>query len=516
MLCPTAQRRHRPSAATLTALVVALLLVPGRALGDARLTSRIEALIAGRADLAGATMGIHVREVRSGETLYDHRGAVPMIPASNMKLLTTGAAAAVLGEDMVFPTRLRVSDGMLVVEGSGDPGFGDPALLELNTPPTSVDGLLNQLADAVGTAGSRIESVVVDDRIFDRQMVHPSWPPDQLNRWYCAEVSGLNLNTNCLTFVFRASDPQVPPQYSVEPSVRPGSAWLNVLNRSRAVTTGRNTVWIARPQPDNRLQVLGDVRVGEPASVDVAVHDPQLFAGYVLAERLAERRLLVGEPGPQTVRMAAIGEALPAGRTVAEVRTALSDILRRANADSQNLYTEALIKRIGHEVTGEPGSWKNGAAVVRLLLSDRLGAEHAAATTIEDGSGMSRLNTVPAATMTAWLASLFRDDAVRNMMLESMPSVGEGTLRDRFADVKLTNDLRAKSGSINGVRCLSGYVISDVNPDRAIAFSILINDVAGPAQRPARALHEAIGTTIDKWLTESDAARGVRAPALGG
>ena len=509
-------------------LAIAAFAVP--ALGQS-LADRIDGAIHAKRSLASATIGVHVRDAGTGDVLYSKNGATPLIPASNQKLLTTGAALLVLGPDMIFETRFGWDADRVVVIGDGDPGLGDPALLDLSTPPQSVDGMLDTLADALASAApasavGTASAIVIDDRIFESERVHPSWPTDQLNRWYCAEVSGVNFHTNCLSFYFDASRdsgtrPGETPLLRLQPLVARVGDWLTIDNKGEVIKDGRHTVWVARAagaRPANDFTVFGNVRLGGASMVDVAVHDPGLFLGNLLAERLSTRgvRTASDPTGLATVVKAAPNESFIAFAPAAVVRTAMVDVLRRANTNSQNLYTEALLKRVGHELTNEPGSWQNGSSVVRMLLAEHLGPGHAMQTVIEDGSGMSRGNRVAPETMTEWLGFLVRQRGVGPALLASLPEPGEGTLRRRFRGDEHRNEIRAKSGTINGVRCLSG-VVRTVDGSQALAFSVLINDIEHGSQiREALDLHEEIVNAIDEWLPPVSVDRGAELEALGG
>ncbi|MEM7622611.1 MAG: D-alanyl-D-alanine carboxypeptidase, partial [Planctomycetota bacterium] len=184
-----------PRGLPLIVLVALFVAVPADAcFGDDRLRNRLATLLEGRTDLQGATVGVHVREAMTDGSLFARGASRPLLPASNMKLLTTGAALLVLGPDMRFDTDFRVRDGQVIVVGSGDPAFGDPSMLGREGVPESPDALLDELARAIVAdgRGAGIETVIVDDRVFDRRGAHPSWPRDQLNLWYCAEVAGVN------------------------------------------------------------------------------------------------------------------------------------------------------------------------------------------------------------------------------------------------------------------------------------------------------------------------------------
>lgn len=500
------------------ALVVLTPLAAGQTLAD-----RLNGVLRARQSLESATVGLHVRDAATGDELFSSRGQAPLIPASNMKLLTTGAALRVLGPDAVFETRFGWDGDRVVVIGQGDPGLGDPALLDRNDEPMTVDGLLDQLAGALASAGpGKASAIVLDARIFDGDRVHPDWPVDQLNKWYCAEVSGLNFHSNVLTFFLSAGDNGhgspavgVTPIVRLEPAVDGVGRWISIENNAKTVSDGRHTAWIARAAGErsaNEFTIFGDVRVGASAGVDAAVHDPAAFLGSLLSERLGA--LGVATPrdgqGAPVVRPAGDDEAFERFRAAAVVRTAMRDIMSRANTDSQNLYAEALIKRIGREVTHEPGSWGSGAAVIRMLIADDLGPEYANRTTIKDGSGMSRDDRVAPDTLTAWLSDMYERPEIGPAMLESMAQPGAGTLRRRFTGEQIGNHVYAKSGTLDGVRCLSGYVVSDGG--RAVAFSVLVNGIThGQQVRDALQLHEDVVMAIDAWLS-SLPARAVERP----
>lgn len=496
-------------------LAIAFSLLAVCSAAGQTLSDRVENTLRARQSLESTTIAVHVRDALTGDALFSHGGENPLIPASNMKLLTTGAALRVLGPDAVFETRLGWDGDRIVVIGQGDPGLGDPALLDRNEPPITVDGLLDKLARAIVAAApnpGQADALVLDARIFDDQRVHPEWPTDQLNKWYCAEVAGLNFHTNVLTFFLSAGEDGqggraagVTPIVRLQPEARGVGRWFSIDNKAKTVAKGRHTAWVARAvgaRSANEFTIFGDVRIGATAGIDAAVHNPPGMFGSLLAERLEAAGLTTprDEKGRPVVLSPGVNETFDEFRAAAVVRTAMPDILERANTNSQNLYTEALLKRIGHEVTHEPGSWRSGAAVVRMLIADDLGPEHANRTTIDDGSGMSRRNRVAPSTLTAWLADLADRPRLAAAMIDSLPSPGEGTLRRRFKGESLHNHVYAKSGSINGVRCLSGYVIADTG--HAVAFSVMVNGIKhGQQIRDALALHEDTVLAIDEWMS---------------
>lgn len=512
----------RPRCAAAVSFLAATLLLCAGALGQGSLESRIRGALE-KARLGKAEVGVCVVDAADGRELVSmsttgQREPV-LIPASNLKLLTTGAALVTVGPDFEFRTQFVVHDNRLFIEGAGDPGMADPELLARMH--TSVEQFLDRLADSVAAAsGDSLLEIVVDDRVFDRENVHPLWPEDQLNRAYCAPVSGLNFHANILN-VFpapaaRAGDP---------PSVRtePGAQWIEFdRQRSRTVREGTTQVWIERAPTAFRFALHGTVRNAPTEAVSVALRDPAVLFARLLADRLAAR---LNCP-PPSVRLAEQDEPIAsaqAGAVIAAVvRTPLSVVLERCNVDSDNLYAECLLKLTGHQVTHQPGSWANGAAVVRMIVKDRIGAAYAASLTISDGSGLSRGNRVTPQLLAHWLADIASDDRIGEMFVRSMAVAKEnGTVKNRFRDKTLVNEVRAKSGYIREVRSFSGLVTAASGGDslvqgegkpRRLAFSILVNEIPSGADARAKEFHESVVEIIDDYLAERVRGTSLAAP----
>lgn len=408
--------------------------------------------------MSDADFAVHALDLTTKESLVSISADRGMIPASNMKLFTTAAALHVLGADFSFKTSLDRIDTaagqtVLVVRGDGDPGFGDPILIErFNKEIRTVDDLVDVWVKAVTDAGiKRVDRLVMDDRVFDRELVHPSWPVEQLNRWYCAEVSGLNFHSNVINFYAKATRMSESPSYSIDPKL-PGLVFVN-----KAKTGTRNTLWISRKANSNEMGIYGQVpRTG--SSAKVTIHDPANCFGGLLAEKLRHAGVTVG----RVDRPGATDGGLR-GMTMLEVKTPLTTILDRTNKDSHNLYAESLIKRMGRQYTGAAGGWDNGGSAIRAFLTQRaLGPTEAAAISIADGSGMSRDNRITARAMVHLLRYMNDgdpDESRRKVFFNSLSvGGGDGTLRNRFR-TGLTGKVYGKSGYLNGVSTLSGYIV---------------------------------------------------------
>jgi D-alanyl-D-alanine carboxypeptidase/D-alanyl-D-alanine-endopeptidase (penicillin-binding protein 4) len=490
-----------------------LLLAPSAALAGSLATD--VATLVRSAKLPGAEVSVSVREVGTGEALVAIRAERPLIPASNMKLLTTGAALAALGPEFRFRTFMALQPGdrnRIVVVGDGDPAFGDPELLASTIrrrPDGSVetgldvDSLLAMWADAVAGLGlTRIDDLIVDDRVFDRDRIPDGWPEDQLNEHYCAEVAGLNFHANCLHL-----SPRPAGGRAVAGDFTPKAPWIDVANRATAKSGSkdRHDAWLAHNPGDasggGSFTLFGNVRDASASPIRTTLRDPATFFGLLLADRLRARGIEVSR-----VRLAETGEIFADDSIVGPaVSTPLATVLDRANSDSRNLHAECLFKRIGHAHAGGSASWGDGDRALRSELVGRVSPTLLEGVVFADGSGLSRLNRVRADLMTAWLDVIHDDPSLRGPFLESLAVAGErGTLRKRFRGVDLKGcEVLAKSGFINGVSCLSGYVIAPSG--RTIAFSVLCNGVRSVAD--AKLLQEKIAARIAEEIASPLARR---------
>ena len=441
-------------------------------------------------DLGQSRIAVHILDLDDGSELASINADTLMMPASNMKLITTAAALEILGKDFKFRTRLRLiepddwsdSDApegpnggtALVLKGDGDPALGDPVLLERHQ--LSTDDLIREWVDVIlGTKVKQIRELIVEDRIFDRQFVHLSWPTDQLHRHYCAQVAGINFHRNILLVYPEPTTIGSTPRIVLDPYAP------FIQTRNLALTDTRENFQIGRQPNSNLMTFRGTVAANRPATAwQITVHDPAILLANLLKHRLAKVGVAI-----EQVRRVADGELLPPGQLLYETQTTLYEVVKRANSDSQNLFAEALIKRMGHTYTGAPGSWDNGAAAVRQFLQRRLGTT-AAVVTIADGSGLSRDNRITTRIMVRILKNLYKDEQLGSDYILSLAIGGErGTLKKRFKN-HLKGKVYAKSGYIKGVSALSGYLLippnrqNHINEHRVVAFSLLFNEVQQP------------------------------------
>ena len=442
-----------------------------------------------RADLAGQIDGIiseslqkrvqfsiRIVEADSGDKVYEHNAKELMIPASNMKIITSAAALHYLGPDFVYRTKVGLSGNALVVIGSGDPLLGDE---KTDTKYGREPGwIFKDIANALKSRGiGTIEGIIIDSSVFDNEPVHPSWPADDLNRWYACEVSGLNFNDNCI----KISTKNIGGKVAV--FIEPQTSFVSLINKVVPISKGSGAVGTYRNRHPNRLTVFGKCK-DEVGPFDVAIERPAAYFGFMLYEHLAEADIdAKGELVEKTLEEG--GNFIP----LIEFSTPLTDCLARCNKNSLGLAAEAMFKTVA--AMGNPdkknGSWERGRQRISQYLLG-LGIDKSQFY-IDDGSGLSRQNELTAYTITTVLSDIYKS---RNWQLyKNSLAVGgiEGTIVKYFKEEKYKGKIFGKTGYINSVKSLSGLCVTDRGD---YIFSILSNNTNGQTRTVINNIAEAI------------------------
>ncbi|MHC4323635.1 MAG: D-alanyl-D-alanine carboxypeptidase/D-alanyl-D-alanine endopeptidase [Planctomycetota bacterium] len=419
---------------------------------------------------------IHIVEAGSGRTIYGHHAKELMIPASNMKIITSAAALNYLGPDYIYKTRVGLSGNSLVIIGSGDPLLGDEKTdARYGREP---GWIFKDIANALKSRGiGTIEGIIVDSGVFDNEPVHPSWPADDLNRWYACEVSGLNFNDNCI----KISTKNIGGKVAV--FVEPQTSFVSLINKVVPISKGSSAVGTYRNSNPNRLTVFGKCK-DEVGPFDVAIERPAAYFGFLLFEHLAEADIDVkGELVEKTLEEGA--DFIP----LIEFSTPLTDCLARCNKNSLGLAAEAMLKTVAamNNPGKKNGSWKKGREMNSQYLLG-LGIDKSQFY-IDDGSGLSRQNELTAHAITTVLSSIYNG---RNWQIyKNSLAVGgiEGTIARYFKEDKYKGKIFGKTGYINSVKSLSGVCVTDRGD---YIFSVLSNNTNGQTRTVINNIAKAI------------------------
>lgn len=429
-----------------------------------------------------ASIGLQVVEVDSGEEVFAWKADEALVPASVTKTLTAAIALRQLGSGWDFDTDL-LAKGEVTADGvlQGDlyvRGGGDPTLV--------VEQVWKLVRDLQSAGVVEVDgNIVFDDTAFSDPGAVPGWEKevDEANGpAYAAPLGALsvNYNTTCL-LVAPGSEAGTPARVDVETP----SAVIEVINQ---VTTGstRSKAWLKVEREVDpagakvTFTLSGNSPLGsETTRVYRSVADPTAHFMGVFEHLLKERGLkwkgrLVKGSTPADARLLVRHSSDP-----------LATVLAQMNKRSSNIMAEHVLKVVGGAAAGGPGSTPAGVAAMQAYL-DELGiprGEYA----LVNGSGLSRDIRLRPSHITAVLTDLYHDQRVGPEFLASLSVAGvDGTLRRRLGGGE-AGMVRGKTGSLNGVYCLAGYVHG--GDGKVYAFAFLVNGFRG-STRPVRDLQD--------------------------
>lgn len=506
--------------------------VPGRTVPVAQTPRSYPEVLAGimsKLPHANAVGSAVVIDLKSNQVVFEHKADQAQVPASNMKVFAMAAALVELGPDFSFETVLGFDGKNLLLIGDGDPGFGDEKIMSRRG--GRVESVLDQWASELKARGvTQIAGdVIFDDTIFEDRKVHPSWEADDLGKWYAAPVTGLTINDGCLDITATLAGKEV--RHSVVPR-------NSVASINNTIQFGQGSSPLLHHSAGTNSYKLSG-KTNKPYTFGpVPFVDPAILCADALKSALGRNGIAVaGQVRRARVRQAD-GSLPPQVQVVARHATPMAEVLNRAGKDSQNLFAECLLKRAGYAwqknrgVANPTGSWESGAAAVVDML------QHAgiptAGLTVADGSGLSRDNRCTArqlAAVNAWMqtagktsellsssASMDKPPKVKGgdstspspttdspilesckypptsaltalaaanearlarageLYRESLAVAGvDGSLKRRMKSEG--GKVRGKTGTMKGIRTLSGYVDDENGP--RFAYAIMFNGYSG-------------------------------------
>jgi serine-type D-Ala-D-Ala carboxypeptidase/endopeptidase (penicillin-binding protein 4) len=416
-----------------------------------------------------AELGFALLDLGNGRELLGAGAERALNPASNQKLVTAAVALSELGPDFRYHVGLygKLEGGAaprLVIRSNGDPTFRYEEL--------------KAFAERLSALGLKRVSgdILVDQSAFDDRYTPPAFE-QQPGEWsaFRAPVSAVSLDRNSTTLhVFPTAAGQLarvefePPGYvSVQGEVRTEKGkkrdHVGLTMKPRGLLLG--------------AQVSGGLPEGETVvHITRRIENPEIYAGVVLKRILLNAGIDVqGE-----VRRGGEDEV---AELVGRDSEKLEVLVGQLGKASDNFYAETLFKTIGMVKRGRPGSAENAAAATVEWLHSRQLADEGLKVT--NGSGLYDANRISARTLARLLEVAYLDAPISRPFQEQLAVGGlDGTLRSRFYALKNRRSVHAKTGTLNKVTALSGYVFG---PDQrtGVSFSIMVTgttDHAGARQ----------------------------------
>jgi D-alanyl-D-alanine carboxypeptidase/D-alanyl-D-alanine-endopeptidase (penicillin-binding protein 4) len=224
--------------------------------------------------------------------------------------------------------------------------------------------------------------------------------------------------------------------------------------------------------------VSGLIASGSPERIFYrSVANPTLYAGAVLRWQLQAHGIEV----TGAARRGRVPDS--AAEILAFEGRPLGEIVRLFLKYSNNMIAEALVKAMGSDASGQPGTWAAGMAELehrlRALDLSLAGAR------LVDGSGLSRENRVPPRLLTEALLVARRSFEFGPELIAALPiAAADGTLEERAEGA--AGEVRGKTGLLDRVVSLSGYARSEAG--RELVFSLLVNGFRSSDAQAMRAV----------------------------
>ncbi|MCB2154893.1 D-alanyl-D-alanine carboxypeptidase/D-alanyl-D-alanine-endopeptidase [bacterium] len=426
--------------------------------------------------------GVYAVNLSSGAEVADYQSRKLFLPASNRKLVTAAMAAKYMGGDATVRTVAHVPSisggivqGDLTIEAVGDPTWNGEFLGgRLGR------SVLARLADQIADAGvKRVKGDLVIDtsRFAEPAPIPPGWTWEDFQTIDGAIPSVFGIEKNLGRVVISPGSVGSPVRVSFSSPVEP----FEILNLSTTGSAGSApTLQLDRGLAGKTLTITGSISSdsGEAAR-SMPLGEPVAHAARVLLEELADAGVHVDG----NIRLSEAGREM--GQVVAAVTSAtVGDLLQEMNIPSDNFLAESTYLLAGAELYGR-GSYNSSHAAEKRFWGS-LDVEDWEWVPM-DGSGLSRKNLVTPHALVELLREMHDDEA----FVDSLPVSGvNGTMRYRLTDGGLARRVRAKTGTLDGVAALSGYVTT--NNGSQVAFSIMVNNADARATTLRRTVDDIV------------------------
>lgn len=430
-----------------------------------------------------------------GRTIADVNGEKMLVPASNMKLITTGTALHTLGADFRFETQIgysgQIEDGTLC----GDLyliGGADPTLGSKDSIAADINAVFTQWEMMLREAGIRhIEgSIIGDGRWLDGMEEEDTWLWNDIGTYYGTGVTGLMFYENMQSFNVSAGQ-KTGSAVNISPSY-PECPWMEFTYDCTTGKTGSgDKLYMYTSSLAPKAVIRGTFGVDKARKrVDFSNKFPEYTCAVYFEKHLRKKGITCSDGAAD----------LKFRRNVSPCRKedlhiigsthspSLERIVFQTNHSSNNVFAETLLRTMGK--TFRNSSCYDSSYVAIDAALKRLRVDTSKGIRIQDGSGLSRQNLISPAFMCSFLKAMM-DSPCYQEFLNSLPTPGgNGTLSYNMKNYpqNMRSRIKVKSGSMNGVRCYSGYILppgyetmdAETVRRQTVIFSIMTNNCTSP------------------------------------
>lgn len=423
-----------------------------------------------------------IKSAQTGQTLLAHNTNKSLLIASNLKIVTTATALAMLGEDYTFITQLQhdgsldangVLNGNLYIKGGGDPTLGSARVKGSLNLTELMDFWANQIR---GSGIKQINGAVIGDAdIYNENVIPGSWVWSDIGNYYGAGAYGLNINENLYQLYFKPGKVGSPALILRTEPLMKGVIFANEVTTG-PVGSGDNAYIYGAPYTNLRY-VQGTVPAGvQTFSIRGAIPDPVTFTAEMLSQTLTKQGIRVKNPATSTRLMRQQKKSVKAGRDslYTHFSPPLKYIVEQTNLQSINLYAEAILKVLALQEFKDGTTFSGTEAVVNFWKENNINTD---GFFMRDGSGLSRTNVITASTLNEIL-HWCTDKPFFPSLLASLPVAGvSGTMRNTGRGTPAAGNVFAKTGTVERVMSYAGYFRT--KSGELLSFVIITNDYNG-------------------------------------
>ncbi|WP_440998611.1 D-alanyl-D-alanine carboxypeptidase/D-alanyl-D-alanine endopeptidase [Fodinibius sp. SL11] len=395
-------------------------------------------------------------------------------PASNLKLLTSGAILDELGPDYKFRTKMYgigslVDDtwkGDIIIRGAGDPSISGTFYRDDRF------HVFDKFFSALYNRGiRRIDgNLIGNDSFFDQQPYPKGWSWEDLSFYYGVEINALSFNNNAVDLtVYANGDVGETPEIEWFPF---DTDYVNFINDQ--VIAPANTEYdefYRRKLGTNTIELASKLPKGYVEKESLSIHNAPLFFLDTFERYLEDGNIelsgrIMVDSQPQDWNEKSYQQLAE------HVSVPFDSMLTQVNKESDNFYSEMLLKTAAAEHYDATGSTELGISLVKdfakSMKIDTTDLE------IQDASGMSAGTMVRISDLNRFLVEM-RSHPYFGIYKKSLPVAGQdGSLKSRFLNSPLKGKLLGKTGYVSGVRSLSGYMQSISG--KPLIFSVVTNN----------------------------------------
>ncbi|MES2795101.1 MAG: D-alanyl-D-alanine carboxypeptidase/D-alanyl-D-alanine-endopeptidase [Bacteroidota bacterium] len=432
--------------------------------------------------LENGTLGVSIRNCKTGNQLIGFNEKKALRPASTLKLVTTATALALLGENFRYSTHLETRGiirndtlfGNIIIRGSGDPTLGSWRFDEtLDYSRLFVDWAtkINQLKIKVITG-----DIIANAEAFSDNNVPETWQWGDMGNYYGAAGFGININENLFRAHFATGkiSNEKTNLFKIEPSIQDTDIINSVVADKE--THFDDVLFFSAPI-SNLILAKGKLPLNRADFiVKGSIPNPPDLTTHLLKNALGKMNIIV-------LNKEKVEENSPSQIVDIVKSPSLFEMSLYCNYESINLYAECLLKTIP-ATESKKANTENGIEILRKYWEDK--SLNLKGLYMKDGSGLSTSNTITANLMTEILAKA-PGLPFFNAFHQSIPVLGrDGTVKNIAKNKIWAKNFSVKSGTIEKAKAFAGY-FKNKNGD-LFSFAIMANQFEGSESGMSREL----------------------------